>query len=289
MAIWWRRGSSISEPGRLSRGTPPLPPLEMRAIVGQTDPEVFDNPTGGPILDHFVLPAHFYDAVFDFGCGCGRQARQLLLQRPRPRHYVGIDIHHGMVEWCRQNLSPFDPNFQFLHHDVYSPTYAPGNRHRLAEAFPVEDGAFSLVLAHSVFTHLYQAQAEYYLREVARILRPDGLAYTSWFFFDRTSCPFLTEGQHCLFANEIDPTQAVLYEREWLIDAVRRVGLSVQRTEPPAVPGHQWTVFLTPRSPDAVDRFPLGEEGAEWLSGATAKPRASPRDKATASAPKPAR
>jgi hypothetical protein len=43
------------------------------------------------------------------------------------------------------------------------------------------------------------------------------------------------------------------------------------------VAGHQWTVFLTPRSPETVDAFPIGENGAEWLSGATARPMAPPR------------
>ena len=264
----------------------PLPPLAMRTIVGPTDPESFDNPSGQPIYQGFGLPLEAYESVFDFGCGCGRQARQMLLQTPRPRRYVGIDIHRGMVEWCRANLSPIDPNFQFHHHDVYSPTYGAYNTIRLAEPFPVEDHTFSLVLAHSVFTHLYQAQADYYLHEVARILGPGGLAFTSWFFFDRKGFPFLPEGHACLFIDENDPAAAVIYDRDWFIDAVRRAGLGVWRTDPPAVPGHQWTVFLTPRSPGAADRFPLGSDGAEWLSGATVKPIASPKPGARVVAPK---
>ncbi len=258
-------------------------------MVGPTDPRAFDNPTATPIYDRFRLPLESYDAVFDFGCGCGRQARQLLLQRPRPRRYVGIDTNREMVEWCRANLSPVDPGFQFHHHDVYSPSYAPGNTLRLAQPFPVEDRAFSLVLAHSVFTHLYQAQSEYYLHEVARILRPDGIAFTSWFFFDRRSFPFLPEHRACLFTDEAAPSEAVIYDRGWFIEAVRRAGLSVRRTEPPEVPGHQWMVFLAPRAPDAADRFPLGEEESEWLCGATAKPMASPKEAAQSLTHGPAR
>jgi SAM-dependent methyltransferase len=96
----------------------PMPPLEMRRMVGPTDPEDFDNPSGEPIYAGFGLPLDAYDSVFDFGCGCGRVARQLLQQNPRPRRYVGIDAHRGMIDWCRENLSPIDPNFQFFHHDV---------------------------------------------------------------------------------------------------------------------------------------------------------------------------
>jgi SAM-dependent methyltransferase len=196
-------------------GDLPLPPVEMRGMIGPTDPRFFDNPTGGPVCDHFGLPLEIYGSVFDFGCGCGRQARQLLLQTPRPRRYVGIDANREMVDWCRANLSPIDSGFRFQHHDVYSPSYAPENSLRLAEPFPVEDHAFTLVLAHSVFTHLTQAQAGYYLHEVARILAPEGLAYTSWFFFDRKSFPFLGPGRSCLFIDEAAPSEAVIFDREW--------------------------------------------------------------------------
>jgi hypothetical protein len=68
----------------------------------------------------------------------------------------------------------------------------------------------------------------------------------------------------------------VIYDREWVIEAVRRAGLRVWRTDPPAIADHQWSVFLARRWPGSVDDFPLGERGAEWLCGATAKPMAPP-------------
>ena len=62
----------------------PLPPLELRRLVGPTDPADFDNATGRPIYADFDVPLQAYDTVFDFGCGCGRLARQLLMQSPKP-------------------------------------------------------------------------------------------------------------------------------------------------------------------------------------------------------------
>jgi hypothetical protein len=161
-----------------------------------------------------------------------------------------------------------------VHHDVYSPFYAPGNTLRLAEAFPAEDGAFSLVIANSVFTHLMQAQAEYYLSEVSRILSSDGIAYTSWLFFDRASFPFIPH-VYALYTSAIDFGQAVLFDREWFLATVQKLGLAVRSTLPPPVPGHQWNVFLVKRRPGMTDDFPLGAEGAEWVSGATLKPMAA--------------
>lgn len=254
----------------------PLPPLELRRWVGPSEPADYDNPTGKPLLEPFGVPLEAYESVFDFGCGCGRQARQMLQQTPRPRRYVGIDVHRGLIEWCQQNLTPVDRGFTFIHHDVYSPWYAPGNSLRLAEKFPVEDGAFSLVVANSVFTHLMNAQAEYYLSELSRILSPRGVAYTSWLFFDRASFRFLPH-IYSLYANAIDFGQAVLFDREWFLAQVRKLGLGVRSTVPPPVPGHQWNVVLVKRTPGMEDRFPVGEEGAEWVCGATFKPIAGPR------------
>ena len=65
-------------------------------MIGTTEVEFFENATGEPVYP--ILPADAYDAVFDFGCGCGADARLLLQQqRDRPRRYVGIDVHRGMI------------------------------------------------------------------------------------------------------------------------------------------------------------------------------------------------
>jgi hypothetical protein len=180
-----------------------------------------------------------------------------------------------MIAWCKQNLSPIDPNFQFFHHDVYSPSYASGNSLRLAEPFPVQDEGFTFFIAHSVFTHLTREQTRYYLYELARVLKPQGVAFTSWFFFDRGSFPFLLDGPFCLYTSEADFSQAVIYDRGWFIDQVRHFGLGVRITVPPLVAGHQWAVLLGKRVPNAVDQFPLGPDGAEWLCGTTMKPMAT--------------
>lgn len=68
----------------------PLPPLELRELVGATDP-----------------------------------ARRLMQQRPRPRRYIGVDLHRGMVQWCQDNLAPLADGFAFIHHDVHSPCLNP--------------------------------------------------------------------------------------------------------------------------------------------------------------------
>src|SRR3954471_19014845 len=113
----------------------------MRPLVGPTDPAAFDNPEGALVLPR--VEADRYDAVFDFGCGCGRLARQLIQQRPRPQRYLGIDRHKGMVAWCKENLASRTRGFGFEHHDVFdealNPTGTPGHL-----PLPAADGDVTL-------------------------------------------------------------------------------------------------------------------------------------------------
>jgi hypothetical protein len=60
--------------------TIPIPPAEIRELVGPTEPEAFDNPDH-QLVYPYLEPA-VYESVFDFGCGCGRVARQQIQQDP---------------------------------------------------------------------------------------------------------------------------------------------------------------------------------------------------------------
>ena len=182
-----------------------MPPPEMRDLVGAPEPERYDNPTGELLYSH--LPVEAYESVFDFGCGCGREARKLIQQRVRPMRYLGVDLHRGMVAWCQHNLSPEKIiGFDFEHHDVYNAGLNPSGQHRVLR-LPASDGTFSLFNGVSVFTHCGQDQAEHYLREAARILRPNGYLNATWFLFDKRSFPMMQPFQNALYINETGPVE----------------------------------------------------------------------------------
>ena len=241
----------------------PIPPLEMRELVGPIDPAFFDNPTRSPVFGAEIEP-HLYDSVLDFGCGCGRLARQMIQQHPRPRRYVGIDLHKGMVLWNQRNLQGAAPGFEFHHHNVYNRGFNPDAALPRTAAFPVEDSSVSLIIAWSVFTHLTQDQCEHYLREVARVLRPDGVLMSTWFLFDKAGFPMMQDFQHALYINEIDPTNAVIFEAAWVMSATAAVGLVLRRVVPPSVRGFAWTLQFTPKESGATpvdlppDEAPFG-------------------------------
>jgi SAM-dependent methyltransferase len=240
-----KRPRKISaEKRRLLRESMPIPPLDMRKLVGPIEPEAFDNPTGELVYPH--LSPEQYSTFFDFGCGCGRVARQLLLQELRPDRYVGIDLHRGMIEWCQANLAPHDRGFEFLHHDVFNLSFNPTEGQPKTAPFPVGDNCFTVANAWSVFTHLTESQAPHYLRETRRILRPDGVLNGTWFLFEKQDFPMLQEYTNALYISEIDPTAAVIYDREWVRQTARDVGLTIVHVVPPAIRGFQWILVMAP-------------------------------------------
>jgi SAM-dependent methyltransferase len=215
----------------------------MRALIGGLGPEHFDNPSHELVYEY--LPARAYTSVFDFGCGCGRLARRLIQQEPQPSRYLGIDLHLGMIKWCQANLTPFAPAFRFEHHDVFSACLNSKSKSRFLP-FPAKSASFSLVEAWSVFTHLSPDQTEHYLREVARILEHDGVLHSTWFLFEKSEFPMMQDFQNALFINEIDPSNAVIYDREWVRRTVRSAGLVIYSITAPEVRGFQWQLLMAP-------------------------------------------
>lgn len=225
----------------------PLPPLELRELVGPTDPALFDNPTRAPVFEG--LPPQAWRTYLDFGCGCGRSARRIMQQQPRPERYIGVDLHRGMVQWCQENLAPRAEGFEFIHHDVYSPCLNPDPLRPWVQPLPVEDGSVTLMEATSVFTHLIEGQAEFYLDEVQRVLAADGRLVSTWFLFDKAGFPYMQDNQNALYINDRDPTNAVVYDRAWLGAALASRGLVIAGVYPPSVRGFHWTLHIVRDGP----------------------------------------
>ena len=97
-------------------------------------------------------------AVLEIGCGIGRLLKPL---SRRVRRAVGVDLSEEMIRRGREYCAD-RPNVELRRTD--------GG----LEGLP--DGEFDFVFSHIVFQHLpRKAYVDRYLRDAARVLRPEGL------------------------------------------------------------------------------------------------------------------
>lgn len=236
----------------LSKTDLPFPPIELMRSVGPTDRAAFDNPTGQNVLAPY---GDFnYEAFLDFGCGCGRLARQIMQQLDQPKTYVGVDLNLPAIEWCQRNLYPHNPQFLFSHLNVRNPQFNPTATETTAR-LPADDGRFTLAIAHSVFTHIIEDHCEHYLRECARTLATGGDFVSTWFTFDKAAYPMMQTFQNALYIHPGDPTNAVIYDQRFLLDLFARCDLGITKIIAPEARGFHY-VIVAKKGASQVSAFP---------------------------------
>jgi SAM-dependent methyltransferase len=96
-------------------------------------------------------------SVLDFGCGCGRVLRFLKPPAAGPTFY-GTDIDEEAILWSKKHF----PTVQWAVNGPLPPLRYP-------------DKFFDFAFALSVFTHLDENYQDAWLRELKRVLKPNGL------------------------------------------------------------------------------------------------------------------
>jgi SAM-dependent methyltransferase len=146
----------------------PLPPEALRHRVhGAADAESFlavgrqcaEDIVAG--LKRIGREPDSFESVLDFGCGCGRVLRWLMPQLSTARVF-GSDIDRQAVAWCASHL----PGGAFTLNAGRPPT-----------GFAAQ--SFDLIYAISVFSHLDEDFQFYWLNELRRITKPDGIVLLS--------------------------------------------------------------------------------------------------------------
>ena len=119
----------------------------------------------GPAIKTLIANSHFDQAasVFEFGCGTGRFARELLNEHlPPDAIYCGTDVSSTMIQLATERLKPFGPRATV----TLSSTNVD---------IPVGDNSIDRFVSTYVFDLLPQDVAEKVLDEAQRALQRDGL------------------------------------------------------------------------------------------------------------------
>jgi len=72
--------------------------------------------------------------------------------------------------------------------------------------------------------------------------------------------------QNALYINHIDPTNAVIFDRDWLRREAAAAGLKIYQVMPPSFRGFHWYLLMGPSRPDLQevpipdDESPIGRE-----------------------------
>lgn len=126
--------------------------------------------------------------VLDVGCGSGIVAAPLTTYLNHKGKYEGFDINQEIIDWCKNNISPKYPNFNFQIVDVYNGKYNP---HGIIDPakfkFPYKSDYFDIVVLSSVFTHMLPKDLEHYMSEISRVLKRGGKCVISYILIDDTT------------------------------------------------------------------------------------------------------
>lgn len=163
------------------RRDPSLPPRRLQVAVGGGDYRSIGDEYRRLFVDLGGLEPH-HD-VLDVGSGSGRMA--YALTGFLTGTYQGFDVVPEAVEWCRREIAARHPRFAFQVADIRSERYNPDGGSEAADyRFPYPDDSFDFAFATSVFTHLRRPAVENYVGELARVLRPGGRLFATYFLMN---------------------------------------------------------------------------------------------------------
>src|SRR6478609_4505133 len=219
----------------------PLPPERLR-FMGESDDGLLA--TGVELAQltlWYGLPVD--GSILDVGCGYGRLAMGFASGTDFRGRYQGFDILRKQIAWCREEFTPVEPNYTFTHLDVRNARYNPkGKVDPTRLRFPAETASVDCVALFSVFTHFYRADIERYLTEIRRVLKPGGIAVTSWLLTDEARLPLVTDpegvypmihrlDEHTVYSDKEDPLRAIAFDEAFVRSLVAAAGLEIKVLE----------------------------------------------------------
>lgn len=258
----FRAASPFDRLARRLTGRGDLPPLWLRRHAGPVGKFESSARDSAALIDRLGLLREG-DRVVDLGCGCGAMVAALAGRIGVSGSYVGVDVHAPSLSWCRRQWLR-DPRLRFERVRRRSP-YGGGGEDPGDARLPVADCAADFVLAKSLFTHLLAGEAGDYLREIRRMIAPDGAALITAFLFDGErfaaspppAFPHPRAGAPVRWRRALRPSAAVAYERRSFLDRIADAGLTVAEEIHGFFPGEA----VVPSGQDVLLLLPLRRSG----------------------------
>jgi len=225
----------------ITRARPAHIPPHRLNFVGSEDFLNVSNEFFGYFTDPQIGAVKPHHHILDIGSGVGRMAIPFLDYFSTEGGYQGFDIDQRGVRWCHNNLTKTHPHFQFQYVDLFNKYYNKKGALIPSEfSFPYESNRFDFAFATSVFTHLLTEDAEHYLEEISRVLKPGGRALVTFFVIDefaqvqieqkKSTCDLKYKlDEHSLYSHRNVPEAEIGYTLTWLQANLKKAGLHLNK------------------------------------------------------------
>ncbi|MDQ3728733.1 MAG: class I SAM-dependent methyltransferase [Actinomycetota bacterium] len=193
---------------RLFGSREPVPPRAVRASVGQPSRTRYreEGRIVAVELERTLVsigrPLRTFSSICDLASGPGKVLCRLDL--PPAAKVAALDVNQNAIAWLSAHLDAVDA--------------------RVGEPVPptsFEESSFDLLFSISLFTHLPEPRQDLWLAEVARLLRPDGVALltvhgeTAYQGFRAGSRPGISAAQLASLRKRVPLSQAgFVFEQE---------------------------------------------------------------------------
>ncbi len=165
--------------------------------------------------------------ILDVGFGTGRLGQGILDTLGTVRCYTGIEVSRPHVDWCRLHFKRHS-FMEFFEVEMRNDRYRPYGTSTLSP-LPLPNTTFDIACFFSVFTHLLPDDLDFYLAELARVLKIEGRVIFT-IYQDDANPAFSINPKNAYGPYEDSPLHRVRYNRHFLAAKLQRYGFSQLHT-----------------------------------------------------------
>ncbi len=150
--------------------------------------------------------------ILDVGCGTGLLGIASESYVSEGGKYIGIDVIKENIDICKKIYQ--SPYYEFIHVEAHNEMYTP-NSYQKQKSWPFADESFDLVTALSVWTHFGSQDAQFYIKEVDRVLKPKSKAIITFFYLNENYTQSLSDRNQELGKFNRSPKDLWIFDKKF--------------------------------------------------------------------------